>query len=92
MSNKENFNCPGGCGFSLAIRYDAPTDSIFRVCTNAACPNKADCTECSRPLQPLTDLRLGIRLIKDPKSRCTNNECAMFKKLVDDGWPERYAA
>lgn len=90
--DKENFSCPGGCGFSLALRFDAPTGSVYRVCSNPACPQKADCPSCGRPLQPLTDLRLGIRLIKDPKSRCTFNECEFFKKLVDDPWPQRYAA
>ena len=46
----------------------------------------------ARPLQPLTDQRLGVRLIKDPKARCTNPDCSLFKKLIDDAWPPRYAA
>ena len=92
MSNKENFNCSGGCGYSLAIRFDPPTSTVYRVCTNPACPKKTDCTECNRPMQPLTDVRLGIRLIKEPKSRCTNPECSLYKKLIDDPWPNLWAA
>ena len=46
--DKRQFECPGGCGFSLSLRYDSVTKGVYRVCTNPACALKTECPECQR--------------------------------------------
>lgn len=91
MNSRDVYRCPGGCGFTLTHAYNTATGSSYQVCRSPACPLRVHCQRCRQPLEPVTDLTL-VDVLKEPRSWCTNTQCPVFKELIPDPWPERYAA